>query len=58
MMPDAAAEIIIRGVERRRSFIPVGRIARLAWLVNRLSPSLFEWLMRRNIAVGSETKPE
>lgn len=50
MAPEAAAEIILRGVERGRAFIPVGRVAFLAWLINRASPSLFEWLMRRRIS--------
>lgn len=49
MSPEAAAAIILRGLERKREFIPVGRIARLAWWINRLSPRLFEALMRRRI---------
>ncbi len=58
MTPEAAAEIIIRGVERNQSFIPVGRIARLAWMINRVSPSLFEWLMKRNIVEESKKNPD
>lgn len=50
MTPDQAAEEILRGLERRRDFIPVGRVARLAWRINRLSPRLFQKLMERNIA--------
>lgn len=49
MPPEEAAKIIIEGAEKRRPFIPVGRVARLAYLVNRLSPTLFQWLMERNI---------
>lgn len=49
MEPDAAAHIILKGVEKRRAFIPVGRVARLAWVVNRLSPRLYARLMMRNI---------
>lgn len=50
MTPEAAATIILDGVRRGRDFIPVGRVARLAWWITRLSPALFERLMRRNIA--------
>ncbi|MGE3305865.1 MAG: SDR family NAD(P)-dependent oxidoreductase [Rhizobiaceae bacterium] len=50
MEPDAAARIIMAGIDARRPFIPVGRVARMAWLINRLSPRLFAWLMMRNIA--------
>lgn len=49
MEPTDAARIILRGVERRRAFIPVGRVARLAYLLNRLSPPLYARLMMRNI---------
>lgn len=49
MEPADAARVILRGVERRRAFIPVGRVARLAYLLNRLSPSLYARLMMRNI---------
>lgn len=49
MEPAQAARIILDGVERRREFIPVGRVARLAWLVNRVSPRLYARLMMRNI---------
>ncbi|MEP1328979.1 SDR family NAD(P)-dependent oxidoreductase [Pseudophaeobacter sp.] len=49
MTPQSAAEVILTGVERGRDFIPVGRIARLSALVNRLSPRLFARLMERNI---------
>lgn len=49
MPPEKAAAQIIAGLERGRNFIPVGRIAFLSWLLNRLSPSLFERMMERNI---------
>lgn len=49
MEPAEAARIILDGVEKRRAFIPVGRVARLAWLINRLSPGLYARLMMRNI---------
>ncbi|WP_370284520.1 SDR family NAD(P)-dependent oxidoreductase [Pseudooceanicola nanhaiensis] len=50
MTPAEAAEVILRGLARRRDFIPVGRVARLAYLVNRASPALYQRLMRRKIS--------
>ncbi|MGD9866112.1 MAG: SDR family NAD(P)-dependent oxidoreductase [Pseudodonghicola sp.] len=50
MTPDQAAAEILRGLGRRRDFIPVGRVARLSWRLNRLSPRLFQRLMERSIA--------
>ncbi len=49
MLPRDAANEILNGLDRGRNFIPVGRIARLAYLINRLSPALFERLMARQI---------
>ncbi|MEN8892551.1 SDR family NAD(P)-dependent oxidoreductase [Planktotalea arctica] len=49
MTPDAAAKIILAGYAKGRPFIPVGRIARLSWWINALSPRLFQRLMERNI---------
>jgi len=49
MSPQKAVEIILRGYDKRRSFIPVGRIAWLSYLVYRISPSLFEKLMERKM---------
>jgi NAD(P)-dependent dehydrogenase (short-subunit alcohol dehydrogenase family) len=53
MTPEAAAETILRGYEKGRDFIPVGRVARLAWWLNRLSPALYARLMRRRISGAS-----
>lgn len=50
MKPDAAAKVIMAGLKAGRPMIPVGRVARLAWWINRLSPQLFERLMKRNVA--------
>jgi NAD(P)-dependent dehydrogenase (short-subunit alcohol dehydrogenase family) len=50
MAPDEAARIILAGVDRRRSFIPVGRVARLSYILNRLSPGLLERIMQRRFA--------
>lgn len=50
MTPDAAARVILAGLKHGRPMIPVGRVARLAWWINRASPRLFQRLMERNIA--------
>ncbi len=50
MSPEDAARCILDGLEKRRDFIPVGRVARMAYLVNRLSPGLFQSLMERKIS--------
>lgn len=44
-----AAEVILRGFDRGQTMIPVGRVARLAWWINRVSPRLFQRLMEKNI---------
>lgn len=49
MTPDAAVGEILRGLDKGRPMIPVGRIARAAWWVNRVSPGLFQRLMERQI---------
>ncbi len=49
MPPDKAAAIILKGVAKRRAFIPVGRVALLSYLINRLSPRLFFHLMLRKM---------
>ena len=49
MTPANAANVILAGLDRGANFIPVGRIAKLSWLINRLSPTLFEFLMERRI---------
>ncbi|NOX41498.1 MAG: SDR family NAD(P)-dependent oxidoreductase [Alphaproteobacteria bacterium] len=47
MSPEVAAKIIVNGYNRRHAFIPVGRVALLSYLINRLSPALFAWVMNR-----------
>lgn len=49
MTAGQAADAILRGLDRGLDMIPVGRVARLAWWTNRLSPRLFQYLMDRNI---------
>lgn len=50
MTPDDAADTLLRGLDRGRDFIPVGRVAGLAWWVNRLAPGLYERQMLKRIA--------
>lgn len=45
--PAALADAVFRAVERRRSLVLVGAEARLAWLVSRLWPAAYEYVMRR-----------
>lgn len=49
MTPQDAAAIILKGLKRNTPMIPVGRVARLSWLLNRASPRFFQRLMERNI---------
>ena len=44
-----AARIILNGLRKKKTRILVGRVARLAWLISRLSPSLYAHLMVRNM---------
>lgn len=53
MTPDAAARVILAGLDRGRDFIPVGRVAGIAWWVNRLAPRLYERQMLKTIAAES-----
>lgn len=50
MRPDAAARIILKAAQARRPYAPVGRVARLSWLIGRLSPALMQRIMERSIA--------
>ncbi|MEQ9695463.1 SDR family NAD(P)-dependent oxidoreductase [Shimia sp. SDUM112013] len=49
MTPDEAAAVILKGLDKGRDFIPVGRVARLSYYINRLSPRLFQRLMEKNV---------
>lgn len=49
MTPEQAVSEILRGLDKGHPMIPVGRIARLSWLINRLSPRLYQHLMERRI---------
>jgi len=49
MSAQDAADEILKGLDKGRDFIPVGRIARLSYLINRLSPRLFARQMEKRI---------
>lgn len=53
MSPEAAAKVILRGVWKRREFIPVGRVAWLASWLMRLSPELYQRSMLRNLRANN-----
>ncbi|ASM72213.1 MULTISPECIES: SDR family NAD(P)-dependent oxidoreductase [Roseobacteraceae] len=51
MSPETAAKVILKGAETGREFIPVGRVSRLASLIMRASPRLYQRLMQRKIVM-------
>ena len=50
MSPQDAAREILRGLQREKAFIPVGRVARLASLINRIAPAFYHQQMVRQVA--------
>lgn len=50
MPAETAAQIILSAYDKRRPFTPVGRIARLSYWLNRLSPLMFQKQMEKRIA--------
>ncbi|WP_171211697.1 MULTISPECIES: SDR family oxidoreductase [unclassified Ruegeria] len=55
MEPEDAARVILRGYARGKRFIPVGRVARLANIVNRIAPGFYFSQMLRTIAKDHPT---
>jgi NAD(P)-dependent dehydrogenase (short-subunit alcohol dehydrogenase family) len=49
LQPDAVAERIFRGCERRRRLLLIGQTARVAWWVSHLAPALYERIMARKL---------
>ena len=47
--PDAAAAAVVSAIVQRRRFLAVGRVGRLARLIHRFSPRLYESMMLRRI---------
>lgn len=52
MSPADAAREIIAGLKGKKTYIPVGRVARLAWRINRFAPEMYFRLMMRGISKG------
>jgi short-subunit dehydrogenase len=50
MTPDRVARAIVEGLRRRRRLVLVGTTAKLAYVTSRLSPALYERLMRARIS--------
>ncbi|MBO9446314.1 SDR family NAD(P)-dependent oxidoreductase [Ruegeria sp. R14_0] len=49
MEPEAAAQVILRGYQQRKEYIPVGRVARIANLLNRVAPRFYVRQMMRTV---------
>jgi len=47
--PEACAQIILRGVQQNRAIIVVTGLARVLWTLQRISPALIRWMMRRDL---------
>jgi NAD(P)-dependent dehydrogenase (short-subunit alcohol dehydrogenase family) len=52
--PEECAKIILRGVERNKAFIVVTLFAKIFWILNRISPDLVIWLMKKNLQKAKE----
>ena len=49
MEPEAAAQVILQGYQRHKDYIAVGRIARIANVLNRLAPKFYARQMMRTV---------
>lgn len=49
MSAENAAQAIVSGLAKGRDFIPVGRVARMAHILNRLSPRYFQKMMEKKM---------
>jgi NAD(P)-dependent dehydrogenase (short-subunit alcohol dehydrogenase family) len=49
LQPDAVADRIVRGAERDRRLLLIGRTAHAAWWLSRSSPALYERIMARRL---------
>lgn len=47
--PEACAQIILRGVQQNKAIIVVTGLARVLWALQRISPALIRWMMRRDL---------
>jgi short-subunit dehydrogenase len=47
--PEKCAKVILKGVERNKAIIVVTGMAKILWLIQRISPTLIMGLMRRRL---------
>ena len=47
--PEACANVILRGVEKNKAFIPVTRFAKVMWTLHRINPRIIHWLMGKGV---------
>jgi NAD(P)-dependent dehydrogenase (short-subunit alcohol dehydrogenase family) len=47
--PEECAKLILHGIERNKAFIVVTPFAKIFWMLNRISPDLVIWLMKKNL---------
>lgn len=47
--PEKCASVILRGVEHNKAIIVVTGLAKILWLLQRISPDLIRWMMGRNL---------
>ena len=46
---EACAQIILRGVQRNKAIIVVTGFAKVLWALQRISPAVIRWMMRRDL---------
>ena len=49
LQPDAVAERVVRGAQRSRRLLRIGRTAHAAWWVSRIAPGVYERVMARKL---------
>lgn len=54
--PDLVAEALYNGVIRRKRLLVLSLVGRLSYLLCRVSPSLYDWLMARNLKASGQEK--
>jgi len=50
MTADHVADAVVRAVQRRRRFVTIGIVGTASWILNRVSPRLYERIMTRSLA--------
>ena len=47
--PDEVAESVFRAAERNKRLLVLSMVGRLTWLMTRIAPGLYEWIMTRSL---------